>query len=186
MSLRCSVGRLWGLQTRAVLLSPIPSQMLSSQSEISASPEMAPLPQIAFRICVRMSTMCMFNMWPLITARQSIKAIRATGAWARSMCWQNDTQTHQRTLSTFSGVAISRQFLKYGCRGWRRCCPVDQGLTSWLVWTVTAKLWFLRTETLGTRSNITLVSMSFFNLFFITRIFCKSARLIYNQGWYGW
>lgn len=40
----------------------LPSQMLSSQSEISASPEMAPLPQIAFCICVRMSTMCMFNM----------------------------------------------------------------------------------------------------------------------------
>lgn len=46
----------------SVLLPPIPSQMLSSQSEISASPEMAPLPQIAFCICVRMSTMCMFNM----------------------------------------------------------------------------------------------------------------------------
>ena len=60
--------------------SPTPSQMLSSQSEISASPEIAPLPQIAFHICVRMSTMCMFNMWPLITLRQSIKAIRATGA----------------------------------------------------------------------------------------------------------
>lgn len=130
MSLQHSVGRLWGLQTRAVLLAPIPSQMLSSQSEISASPEMAPLPQIAFRICVRMSTMCMFNMWPLITARQSIKAIRATGAGARSMCWQNNTQTHQRTLSTLSVAAINQWFLKYGCQGWRGCCPVDQGLTS--------------------------------------------------------
>ncbi|KAI9542471.1 hypothetical protein NQZ68_019153 [Dissostichus eleginoides] len=32
--------------------SPNPSQMLSSQSEISASPEIAPLPQIAFHICL--------------------------------------------------------------------------------------------------------------------------------------
>lgn len=94
----------------SVLLPPIPSQMLSSQSEISASPEMAPLPQIAFCICVRMSTMCMFNMWPLITARQSIKAIRATGAWARSMCWQNNKQTHHRTLFTFTGVEIISNF----------------------------------------------------------------------------
>lgn len=91
---------------------PIPSQMLSSQSEISASPEMPPLPQIAFCICVRMSTMCMFNMWPLITARQSIKAIRATGAWARSMCWQNNKQTHHRTRFTFTWVEIINNFLK--------------------------------------------------------------------------
>lgn len=78
-------------QSSAPLSHPIPSQMLSSQSEISASPEMAPLPQIAFHICVRMSTMCMFNMWPLITVRQSIKAIRAAGAGGRRHVQANNT-----------------------------------------------------------------------------------------------
>lgn len=66
-----------------------------AQSEISASPEMAPLPQIAFHICVRMSTMYMFNMWPLITARQSIKAISATGAGPEA-CAGKVTHRHIR------------------------------------------------------------------------------------------
>ncbi len=105
--------------------------MLSSQSEISASPEMPPLPQIAACICVTMSTMCMFNMWPLITARQSIKAIRATGAGARRMCWQNHTHTHQRTLSTFSVIAINQQFLRYDWQGWGRWCPVTDWSPGW-------------------------------------------------------
>lgn len=46
-------------QSRAPLCHPVPNAELT---EISASPEMAPLPQIAFHICVRMSTTCMFNM----------------------------------------------------------------------------------------------------------------------------
>lgn len=69
--------------------------MPCSQSEISASPEMAPLSQIAFHICVRTSTLCMLNMWPLITARQSIKAIRATQT--SSICIQNNTKGAQWT-----------------------------------------------------------------------------------------